>query len=70
MIKIRFTQNFRGRETKEEMFEAGDIEEFDDQTALTIVAMGKAIIIEEPVHQEIETPAPVKKPAPKKRVKK
>lgn len=59
-MKIKFLSDFRGRETGEQFFKAGDIA--DLETGAQLVATGRAVEVTE---KKIETPVAVvdKKPA-------
>lgn len=41
-MKIKFLQDFRGRETNEQFFERGQVAEFEDGVASRLVADGRA----------------------------
>lgn len=45
MVKVRFLQDFGGRETKEQFFRKGDEWEFDTETASRLVFDGRAEVV-------------------------
>jgi hypothetical protein len=41
-MKVKFKSDFRGKETGEQYFRAGEIADFDDKTAARLVTDGRA----------------------------
>ena len=46
-MKIRFIHGFRGRETNERYYEAGEIAEFEQELAALLVRDGRAMLVED-----------------------
>ena len=47
-MKIIFLTDFRGRETNEHFYQAGEVADFDDQTAERLIADKRAELAEQP----------------------
>lgn len=45
MVRLRFLQDFGGRETKEQFFRKGEEWEFDSETAARLVTDGRAEVV-------------------------
>ena len=45
-MKLKFLNDFRGRETGEQFFKAGEVGEFDEPQARALLAGGRAILVD------------------------
>lgn len=60
-MKIQFLTDFRGRETGERFFQAGQVVELDDDTAAGLIANRRAVSAEPAPEPEPQpAPAPAK----------
>ena len=68
-MKVRFLQDFQGRETQERFYVKGQIVEFDPEQAAVLIRDNRAELVVEPYKAFVE-PVRVEDEQPKKKVKK